>query len=303
MPSQRDLAGAALIGAVSGLRTFTGPAVLAARGRLLPDSPVRYALLAAAAGEYLGDKTPLIPARTSPPSFGGRIASGALAGETLGGTAGAGIGAMAAVGGTLAGYHARAALGELTGLSTVILGAAEDGVALAAATLASRPDAEQDEPESDPRVKRVLRGAVRGAAAGVFGTAVMTGAQLALQRATGSDESRAPERVGRKLTKRVLGKRVKRGNRDILNQTMHWTYGTSWGVDLGVSAALAGSRPPLVAGGAGLGLAVWVAGLAQLPAFGVAPPPWKQSPTALAMDAGLHVVYGFAVTAALRALP
>ena len=131
----------------------------------------------------------------------------------------------------------------------------------------------------------------------------MTGAQLAVQKATGADESRVPEQIGRKLARRVMGKRVKRGNRDTLNQAMHWTYGTSWGVDLGVTAALAGSRPPLVAGGAGLGLAVWVAGLAQLPAFGVAPPPWQQSPAALATDAAYHVVYGVAASSALRVLP
>lgn len=47
---------------------------------------------------------------------------------------------------------------------------------------------------------------------------------------------------------------------------------------------------------------MWGAGLAQLPALGLAPPPWKQSPAALATDAGFHLVYGLGAAAALRVL-
>src|SRR5919199_1029681 len=100
MASQRDLAGAALIGAVSGVRTFTGPAALAVRGRLLSGSPARYALMAAAIGEYAGDKSPLVPPRTSPPALAGRVVSGAFSGHAVGGPVGAGVGAVAAVAGT-----------------------------------------------------------------------------------------------------------------------------------------------------------------------------------------------------------
>jgi hypothetical protein len=50
------------------------------------------------------------------------------------------------------------------------------------------------------------------------------------------------------------------------------------------------------------GLLVWGAGLAQLPALGVAEPPWKRSPASLASEALVHVVYGVGAAAAVRAL-
>src|SRR3954447_2969966 len=102
MPSQRDLAGAALLGAAGGMRTFTGPAALALRGRLLPGSNARFAVIAAAAGEYAGDKTPVVPARVSAPALVGRTASGAFGGRVLAGTPGALIGGAAAVASTFA---------------------------------------------------------------------------------------------------------------------------------------------------------------------------------------------------------
>jgi len=35
----------------------------------------------------------------------------------------------------------------------------------------------------------------------------------------------------------------------------------------------------------------------------LAPPPWEQSPAALAADLGLHLAFGAAVAGVLRALP
>jgi uncharacterized membrane protein len=300
MPSERDLAAAALLGGTIGMRSLTGPAALALRGRLV-HGPLRTGAVAAAAGELLADKAPVAPPRTSVPSLVFRGLSGAVAGRELAGAAGAGVGTAAAIAGTFGSYHARKAITDMTGLPNAVVGLAEDGVAVSAAALATRTGG--DEPESDAKALRIARGVVRGAAAGVFGTAVMTGAQLALQKATGSSESRAPETVGRKVIGAVAGKRVKRKHRGTLNQAMHWGYGTQWGIDLGVTGALAGTRPPVLAGGAGLGLAAWTASLIQLPAFDAAPPPWHQPPGQLATDAGLHVLFGLAVAAALRALP
>jgi uncharacterized membrane protein len=138
MASLRDLAGAALLGAASGLRTSAGPAALVVRGRLLRDHPARFAVLAAAAGELVGDKLPMTPPRTAPPALAGRVASGAVSGGALAGVPGAGLGAAAAVGGAFAGSRARRGLGSRTGLPDPLLGAVEDGVVIAAAALASR---------------------------------------------------------------------------------------------------------------------------------------------------------------------
>ena len=282
------------------MRSFSGPTALALRGRLV-QGPAKIAIVAAGAGELLGDKAPLVPPRTFPPSLAFRAASGGVCGRELGGAAGAGVGVLASVASTVGTYRARKAITEMTGLPDAVVGLAEDGVAYGAAALATRPDA--DDPEAGPRTVRLARGAVRGAAAGVFGTAVMTGAQLGLQQVTGASGSRAPEKVGRKVIGAVLGKRVKRKHRGTLNQAMHWGYGTQWGADYGITAALAGARPPVLAGGAGLGVTAWAASLVQLPAFDAAPPPWRQPPAQLATDAALHVLFGVSVAAALKALP
>jgi uncharacterized membrane protein len=93
---------AVLIGAACGMRTFTGPAVLALRGRM----PGPALLTAVAAGEAIGDKTAIVPARTSAPALGARMLSGALSGRALAGAP--------------------------------TLGVAEDAVAVSAATLATR---------------------------------------------------------------------------------------------------------------------------------------------------------------------
>jgi uncharacterized membrane protein len=131
------LGGAVLLGAVCGMRTCTGPAALALRGRV-DGKPARLLLTAAAAGEAIGDKTPVVPARTSRPSIGARVLSGALCGRVLGGAPGAAAGAVGALAGTFGAYYARATLTRLTGLPDPLLGVAEDAVAVFAATLATR---------------------------------------------------------------------------------------------------------------------------------------------------------------------
>ncbi|MEP6713938.1 MAG: DUF4126 family protein [Terriglobia bacterium] len=64
---------AAGIGAVSGLRSFSGPA-------FVKDSTVLKVL---AAGELIADKLPFIPNRTETPSLVFRAASGAFCGYTI----------------------------------------------------------------------------------------------------------------------------------------------------------------------------------------------------------------------------
>jgi uncharacterized membrane protein len=125
---------AVLIGAACGMRTFTGPAVLALRGRM----PGPALLTAVAAGEAIGDKTAIVPARTSAPALGARMLSGALSGRALGGAPGVVLGALGALTVTFGAYRARAALTGLTGLPDPLLGVAEDAVAAAAAALATR---------------------------------------------------------------------------------------------------------------------------------------------------------------------
>lgn len=279
---------AAALGAVTGLRTFGAWAGLAIRGRI-PDNRLRAGLLAAAAGEMAADKTPWIPPRCDPPSLAGRVISGALAGWFVGGPAGGRAGAGTAAASTYASQRARELLGKHLGLPDGVLAVAEDalvlGVAITAAGPSERPEASAKDEASDRR--SVAREALRGLAAGAIGTAAMTSAQMAYLRATGGQPSPAPGDVDRKLVD------VPRGRRAAFNQGMHILYGTSWGAPF---ALLRGSQR-----GSGLlfGMAVWGVSLVELPLLDVAEPPWRQPPSALALDLAFHLVYGTATAAVL----
>lgn len=154
MPSTLLLA--AGLGAVSGLRSMTGVAMLSRelshrrrRGRsgllrMLTTPPTASLLAVAAAGELMADKLPMIPARISPLPLAGRAAMGAAAGAAVAqsrrdsAVAGALIGGVAAVAGAFAGYHARRMAGQRLSLPDGVVAAAEDGVALTAAATLSR---------------------------------------------------------------------------------------------------------------------------------------------------------------------
>jgi uncharacterized membrane protein len=128
---------AAVLGAVCGLRTFTAPAVLAARGRWGRGRVAR-AVPVVAAGEALADKLPMIPPRSDPPSLLGRVGSGAASGAAVAGIRGAGVGAAFAAATAYPSQRLRSLAGARTGLPDPVLGLVEDAVALAAATWATR---------------------------------------------------------------------------------------------------------------------------------------------------------------------
>ena len=279
----------ALLGLAASMRTFTPAGVLAARGRLT--GRARTAALAFAAGELVFDKAPFATPRTDLPAVGGRVVSGAAAGAAVAGPAGAFAGGATAAASTFATHRAREALCAATGLPDPVYAVAEDVVAVTAAAIATRPSGEADaavESESP------LSAAARGLAAGVAGTVAMTVAQSAYYQLTDARPSDAPLKVAQKVVK------VPREHRAMVNTGMHVLYGSSWGIPFGVLAGTRGSQPEPA--GVAFGLAVWGASLAQLPALGLAPPPWNQSPRALATDAGFHVIYGLGAAAALRAL-
>jgi uncharacterized membrane protein len=314
---------AAILGGVSGVRTFTAPAVLALRGRL-GRGPIARAVPLLAAGELIGDKLPFIPPRSDPPSLLGRVASGTAVGGLVAGPRGAGAGAAGAAATTYASERLRAALGERLPISDPLLGLAEDALVIAVATGAaaaagrpatpavpateSVPSGSAAGPADDPVApeqrppRRALGAVARGLAAAAVGTAAMTSAQTAYLKLTGGSSSRAPEEVGQRLIRGVARRRVPRDRRDALNEGMHVLYGTSWGLPLGLLVGSLPRRPPAALLGAGLGLSAWGASLVVLPGLRISEPPWRQSPAALAADIGMHLVYGEATAAALAAL-
>jgi uncharacterized membrane protein len=144
---------ALIIGFSSGLRTFTAPAVVAWAahlGRLnLHGSPFAFMSSAIAVGiftfmallEYVFDLLPKAPNRTDPGSLIARIISGGLCGACLFASAnqswiiGAMLGAIGAVIGAFAGYHARWRLVQKLKLKDAMIAIPEDFVAIGLAYL------------------------------------------------------------------------------------------------------------------------------------------------------------------------
>jgi uncharacterized membrane protein len=215
----RDGAGrltrAVVLGAASGVRTFSAPAALAAHGRL-GGRRGRFAVLAVAAGELAADKSPVIPDRTGPPALGGRVGAGALVGHRVAGGSGALAAAAGAAATTFLSHRARTALTERLPVPGAVVGAAEDAVVLCAVALAPR----------EPR-----------------------------EAGDADDPAERAGQVGRRLLRTVLGRRVPRRRRAPLNQAMHWLYGTAWVLPLGlVTARGRPPRPLHLAPALGLGV-------------------------------------------------
>lgn len=302
---------AAVLGTVTGARTFLAPAALALRGRL--GKAAKLALPVLAAGELVADKLPVAPPRVEGPGLVGRVLSGALTGRVSGGARGARVGAAFALAATYPSQSLRAQIVNRTGVPDIAYAVPEDLVAAALAATAStepRPDPASDvDGPKTPDIEEFsahqhehphgfVSAALLGLAAAAVGTAAMTSAQKWAYGLTGSEGSEAPREVGEMILAR-LGVKVKKEQRPALNTAMHVLYGTCWGLPFGL--AFGRGRPPGPAKGAVLGLNVWLASLVELPALGLAPPPWQQSPAALAQDLGFHLVYGTATAAAYEA--
>jgi uncharacterized membrane protein len=143
------------LGVVTGLRSMTGLAALALAAQperphpLLAHAPSPWRLLAtrqalagfglAAAGEYVGDKLPFTPGRLQPLQLTGRLCLGAIAGAIVCRAAerspvlGAMLGALGALGGSLAGYRYRTELARRLGAPDLPLALAEDAIAIVVA--------------------------------------------------------------------------------------------------------------------------------------------------------------------------
>jgi uncharacterized membrane protein len=142
--------GAAVLGAVSGMRSMAAPAIVSrlAHTGLLPlegtqikflgnkNSAKTMALMAA--GEMIADKLPFIPKRTAVFPLVARAASGALSGIAFAkarkrSVVGALIGSLAAVGASFGAYKLRKTAGEKLHLPDSIVAVAEDALVAACA--------------------------------------------------------------------------------------------------------------------------------------------------------------------------
>lgn len=140
----------------------------------------------------------------------------------------------------------------------------------------------------------------RGLAAGVVGTAAMTGVQTAVAKARDQEDSTTPAEVAKRIIRGVLQREVPEERTALLNNVMHWTYGTSWGAVYGLVQGT--MQASAFKHGALFGVGVWSTSLVQLPAMQLAPPVWEYPRAELALEVGYHVVYGLGVAAAYAAL-
>ena len=145
------------LGAVSGLRSIVGPALLsraAARGEFdglagtwfefLMRKRVATVLTLMALGEMAADKSGLVPDRIEWGPLAGRSASGAFVGAALFSAsgapwaAGAALGSLAAVAASYAGYTFRVVPHRKFGIPDPILGLVEDAIVVVAGTAVLR---------------------------------------------------------------------------------------------------------------------------------------------------------------------
>jgi uncharacterized membrane protein len=136
------------IGLVNGLRSLTAPAVVAWAAHLgwlnLSGSPLAFMgstwavaiFTLGALGEFVADLLPNTPARTAAVGLSARIVMGLLTGACLGIAGGASpwlaavVGAIGAIVGAFAGYHARVGLVRALGAPDFAIAIPEDLVAI-----------------------------------------------------------------------------------------------------------------------------------------------------------------------------
>ncbi len=137
----------------------------------------------------------------------------------------------------------------------------------------------------------------KGVLAGLAGTAAMTISSTVEAKLRSRAFSTAPAKAAAK----VLGIAEFEDERAEarFSDLVHWGYGTSWGVALGVMRGM-GFSPKLAA--SAHFAAVWGAAAVMLPAFEVAPPVPFWEPEDIAIDVFHHLVYAGAASFAYQRL-
>jgi hypothetical protein len=160
---------------------------------------------------------------------------------------------------------------------------------------------------------------VRGIAAGVGGTGVMTLAQTLPAKLQSSDggspddktsqrrspqdpweQASAPAKVAKRISEGIFHHEVPPERIGLLTHGMHWGYGTGWGAVYGLALGSADAAP--VRHGLLFGTAVWAMSYVQLVPMSLYELPWKYAPKDIAMEVGYHLAYGLGVAGTFRLL-
>ena len=138
-----ELATAALLGALSGVRSMLGPAVVSHALGAEHRKRLQQTTTVLAVAELLADKLPFVPARTAWLPFLGRMANAGLSayfatrGDTRTRYAAAAVGAVSAGVSTRLSYEVRHFASTRLGVSNTVAGVVEDLGALANFAIAS----------------------------------------------------------------------------------------------------------------------------------------------------------------------
>lgn len=168
--------------------------------------------------------------------------------------------------------------------------------------------------ENNTRCPTPLGSLLRGALAGVAGTAAMDVSQYLRYRAGGGSDgviayefkgvkdwegAPAPAQVARRVVEGLFQTKLPDDAANLTNNVMHWGYGVSWAAALGL---LAGSgRRARLWWGPLFGTVVFLAGYAALPPTGLYQPIWEYDAKTLGKDWAGHLLYGTVTGATLRA--
>lgn len=161
-----------------------------------------------------------------------------------------------------------------------------------------------------------LGAVVRGAMAGLAGTAAMDLVWYSRYRQSGGEDgfvdwefssglkdwenAPAPAQVGRRLVEGLFQRELPAEAAAFTNNATHWGTGLGWGALYGV---VAGSlTTPKVRYGLALGPAAWLASYAVLPMAKLYRPIWDYDAMTLGRDLSAHAVFGLGAAAAFRAL-
>jgi len=156
---------------------------------------------------------------------------------------------------------------------------------------------------------------VRGIAAGVAGTGVMTLAQTLPGKLESSDggspdeaatqqqgqqdpweQASAPAKVAKRISEGIFHHEVPAERIPLLTHGMHWSYGVGWGAVYGLVRGRAPATP--LRHGVLFGTAVWALSYVQLVPMGLYELPWKYPAKDIAMEVGYHLAYGAGVAGA-----
>ena len=157
---------------------------------------------------------------------------------------------------------------------------------------------------------------VRGLLAGAVGTAAMDTFLFVRYRRGGGKErpeewessedlsswedAPAPAQVGKRLVEGLFEVELPPTRARLVNNVMHWAYGTLQGALYGI---VAGSlRKRRVDYGLPFGTAVWAGDYVIVPASKLYKPIWEYDAKTLAKDLTGHLVYGLATATAMRLL-